>query len=77
MQAVETDLVAEAMGRIDRHTTLDEVQAWPLREYFASGGHPMWFRSHVKSLLNQHLKRLNHSTLGKMRPTMPFPSHLY
>lgn len=75
VQAVETGQVAEAMGRIDRHTTLDEVQAWPLREYFASGGHPMWFRSHVKSLLNQHLKRLNHSTLEKMRLPIPGGRH--
>ncbi|MBX3059863.1 MAG: hypothetical protein KF770_25705 [Anaerolineae bacterium] len=75
VQAVETGQVAEAMGRIDSHTTLEEVQAWPLREYFASGGHPMWFRSHVKSLLNQHLKRLNHSTLEKMRLPIPGGRH--
>jgi hypothetical protein len=75
VQAVETGQVAEAMGRIDRHTTLEEVQAWPLREYFASGGHPMWFRSHVKSLMNQHLKRLNHSTLEKMRLPIPGGHH--
>ncbi|MCL4267274.1 MAG: hypothetical protein KJ069_29115 [Anaerolineae bacterium] len=75
VQAGETGQVAEAMGRIDRHTTLEEVQAWPLREYFASGGHPMWFRSHVKSLMNQHLKRLNHSTLEKMRLPIPGGRH--
>lgn len=82
VQAVETGRVAEAMGRIDRHTTLEEVQAWPLREYFASGGHPMWFRSHVKSLMNQHLKRLNHSTLendatkpGRLRLPIPGGRH--
>lgn len=75
VQAVETGHVAEAMGRIDRHTTLDEVQAWPLREYLASGGHPMWFRSHVKGLMNQHLKRLNHSTLAKMRLPIPGGRH--
>jgi hypothetical protein len=75
IQAVETGQVAEVMGRIDSHTTLDEVQVWPLREYFASGGHPMWFRSHVKSLMNQHLKRLNHSTLEKMRLPIPGGRH--
>ncbi|MCB8980654.1 MAG: hypothetical protein H6657_24860 [Ardenticatenaceae bacterium] len=75
VQAVETGQVAEVMGRIDRHTTLDEVQVWPLREYFASGGHPMWFRSHVKGLMNQHLKRLNHSTLAKMRLPIPGGRH--
>ena len=61
-QAVETGQVAE-------------VQAWPLREYLASGGQPMWFRSHVKSLLNQHLRRLNASTLGKMRLPIPGGRH--
>ncbi len=75
IQAVETGQVAEVMRRIDRHTTLEEVQAWPLREYLASGGHPMWFRSHVKSLMNQHLERLNHSTLAKMR--LPIPGGRY
>ena len=75
VQAVETGQVAEVMGRIDRHTTLAEVQAWPLREYLASGGQPMWFRSHVKGLLNQHLRRLNHATLGKMRLPIPGGRH--
>ncbi|MCC6602501.1 MAG: hypothetical protein IT327_04785 [Anaerolineae bacterium] len=75
IQAVQTGQVAEVMGRIDRHTTLEEVQAWPLREYLASGGHPMWFRSHVKSLMNQHFERLNHSTLAKMR--LPIPGGRY
>ena len=35
----------------------------------------MWFRSHVKGLLNQHLKRLNHSTLAKMRLPIPGGRH--
>jgi hypothetical protein len=35
----------------------------------------MWFRSHVKSLMNQHLKRLNHSTLAKMRLPIPGGRH--
>ncbi|MCI0396466.1 MAG: hypothetical protein L0332_07170 [Chloroflexi bacterium] len=75
VQSVESGAVTEVMGRIDRHTTLEEVQSWPLREYLASGGHPMWFRSHVKALMNQHLKRLNESTLEKMR--LPIPGGRY
>ncbi|MEI2609629.1 MAG: hypothetical protein V9G20_13450 [Candidatus Promineifilaceae bacterium] len=74
-QSVQTGQVGEVMARIDRHTTLDEVQSWPLREYLASGGQPMWFGSHVKSLMNQHLKRLNESTLGKMRLPIPGGRH--
>ncbi|MCB0009708.1 MAG: hypothetical protein KDE04_24750, partial [Anaerolineales bacterium] len=55
--------------------SLEEIQRWPLREYLASGGHPMWFRSHVRSLMNQHLRRLNHTTLGKMRLPIPGGRH--
>jgi hypothetical protein len=75
LEAVETGRVAEAMGRIDRHTDLTEVQSWPLREYLASGGHPLWFGSHARSLLNQHLERLNQSTLEKLR--LPIPGGRY
>ncbi|HFE67261.1 MAG TPA: hypothetical protein ENJ93_08355, partial [Chloroflexi bacterium] len=74
-QSVEDGTVGDAMARIDKHTTLDEVQSWPLREYLASGGQPMWFRSHVKGLMNQHLKRLNHATLEKMRLPIPGGRH--
>lgn len=74
-QSVENGAVAEVMGRIDRHATLEDVQRWPLREYLASGGQPMWFRNHVKSLMNQHLRRLNHSTLEKMRLPIPGGRH--
>jgi len=75
VQSVESGSVAEVMGRIDRHTTLEDVQRWSLREYLAGGGHPMWFRSHVRSLMNQHLRRLNHSTLEKMRLHIPGGRH--
>jgi hypothetical protein len=74
-QAVVTGQVAEVMGRIDPQASLPDLQGWPLREYLASGGQPMWFRSHVKSLFNQHLKRLNHSTLDKMRLPIPGGRH--
>jgi hypothetical protein len=75
VQSVATGQVGAVMGRIDRHTTTADLEGWPLREYFASGGQPLWFRSHVKSLLNQHLKRLNHSTLEKMRLPIPGGRH--
>ncbi|MGH2537965.1 MAG: hypothetical protein ACRDHL_11270, partial [Candidatus Promineifilaceae bacterium] len=75
VQSVENGNVAEVMGRIDRQVTLEEVRRWPLREYLASGGRPMWFGSHVKSLMNQHLRRLNDSTLEKMRLPIPGGRH--
>lgn len=75
VRSIEEGTVGDVMARIDRHTTLADVQSWPLREYLASGGHPMWFRAHVKSLMNQHLLRLNHTTLEKMR--LPIPGGRY
>ena len=71
IQSIEDGSVADVMGKIDRHVTLEEVESWPLRAYLASGGHPMWFSSHVRGLVNQHLKRLNHQTLEKMRLPIP------
>ncbi len=75
IDSIESGEVAEAMSRIDRHATLEDIQSWPLREYLASGGNPMWFSSHVKALANQHLQRLNHSTLEKLR--LPIPGGRY
>jgi hypothetical protein len=75
LEAVKTGQVAEAMARVDSDTSLEDVTSWPLREYLASGGHPMWFPSHVRSLVNQHLARLNHSTLEKLR--LPIPGGRY
>lgn len=71
VRSVESGDIRAVMGRIDRHTALDELQRWPLREYLASGGQPVWFNSHVKALMNQHLRRLNDSTLAKMRLPIP------
>ncbi len=74
-QAVESGDVAEAMGRIDPFDTMKDVEAWHLREYFASGGHPMWFANVSRNLMNQHLDRLNQTTLEKMR--LPVPGGRY
>ena len=71
IQSIEDGSVADVMSKIDRHATLEEVENWPLRAYLASGGHPMWFSSHVRGLVNQHLKRLNHQTLEKLRLPIP------
>ncbi|NLF67110.1 MAG: hypothetical protein GX579_21180, partial [Chloroflexi bacterium] len=80
VRSIEEGMVSDVMARIDgegriARMTLAELQNWPLREYLASGGHPLWFRSHVKSLMNQHLGRLNHSTLEKMRLPIPGGRH--
>ncbi len=70
-QAVESGQVDRAMSRIDPYATLEDIEAWHLREYFASGGHALWSASIVRNLMNQHLKRLNETTLERMRLPMP------
>ena len=73
--AVQSGEIGEVMGKIDPDATLDDLQRWTLKEYLASGGHPMWFRTHVRSIFNQHLKRLNSQRLTKMR--LPIPGGRY
>ncbi|MHB8624592.1 MAG: hypothetical protein ACYDBJ_13325 [Aggregatilineales bacterium] len=73
--AVESGKVDAAMSRIDPFATMEDVEAWHLREYFASGGHAMWSASITRNLMNQHLKRLNETTLEKMR--LPVPGGRY
>ncbi|MCC6613311.1 MAG: hypothetical protein IT320_07515, partial [Anaerolineae bacterium] len=74
-RAVESGKVDAAMQRIDPYATMEDVEAWHLREYFASGGHAMWSASVTRNLMNQHLKRLNETTLEKMR--LPIPGGRY
>ena len=74
-ESIETGDIAALMGKIDPNTSQADLARWPLKEYLASGGHPMWFRTHVKVLFNQHLKRLNSQQLQKMRLPIPGGRH--
>jgi len=73
--------VTRTMARIDQTDVDDDDEAleaitnWHVREYVASGGNPMWFGPIAKGLLNQHLKRLNYTTLNKFR--LPIPGARY
>ncbi len=75
LRSIEDGSIGDMMARIDSHTTLEDVTGWHVREYLVSGGQPMWFGGIVKSLVNQHLRRLNHSTLEKLR--LPIPGGRY
>ncbi len=75
IQAVESGAVGEAFARVDADTSMEQVESWYLREYLASGGHPMWFGSIVRGLMNQHLARLNHTTRDRVR--LPIPGGRY
>ncbi|MCZ7569325.1 MAG: hypothetical protein M5U01_12200 [Ardenticatenaceae bacterium] len=71
LEGIEAGRVNEAMQQIDRHATLEEVTGWHLREFVASGGDVRWFPSLVRTLVDQHLARLNHSTLENLRLPIP------
>jgi hypothetical protein len=81
LQSTQNGEIARAMRRIDQTDVADDDEAleaitnWHIREYLASGGDPMWFGSIVKGLINQHLKRINYSTLGRLR--LPIPGGRY
>ncbi len=71
VHAVQSGAVAEVMGRLEHQATLADLAQWPLREYLASGGHPLWFADVTKNVMNQHLARLNKSTLEKLHLPIP------
>ncbi len=71
VRAVESGDVVAAMARIDRHETLDEVERYGTRLFFASGGHPLHFRHHTRSLMRQRLEQLNHGALHRHRIEVP------
>jgi hypothetical protein len=74
-EAVETGRKAEAMARLER-ASMEDLEAWPLRHFFARGGDALWFPGMVKELLNGHLQRLEVSLeRGKLR--IPFNGGRY
>jgi hypothetical protein len=65
--AVASGQVDKAMNRIDTLDSVDDLGDWYIAEYLASGGQAMWFASVVRGLIGQHLNRLNHTQLHKLR----------
>jgi hypothetical protein len=73
--AIESGRKAEAMARLER-ATQEDLQAWPLRDFFARGGDANWFPGMVKELINGHVQRMELSLeRGKLR--VPFPGGRY
>ena len=80
LQGIEQGEIEQIVGRIrglDEAGTLsaDIADQWPLRALVASGGDPTRYRSHIKTLVNQHLQRLNSQALEKMRLPIPGGRH--
>jgi hypothetical protein len=73
--AIESGRKAEAMARLER-ATLDDLEAWHLRDFFARGGDANWFPGMVKSLINGHIQTMELSLeRGKLR--VPFSGGRY
>ncbi len=70
-RAVESGDVVAAMARVDKHDSLDDIESYGTRLFFASGGHPMHFRHHAKSLMNQRINQLNTGAMHKHRIDIP------
>ncbi|MCB0078951.1 MAG: hypothetical protein KDD73_16180, partial [Anaerolineales bacterium] len=70
-ESVESGTAGQAMARIDGDERVEDVRQWHLREFLASGGDLRWFGGPAKTLLGQHLKRLNESTRDKLRLPLP------
>ena len=71
IQSLTSGNAARSMERIDQNETIEDVQNWALREFVACGGDIRWSYHLTKMVANQHLKRLNHTTLEKLRIPMP------
>ncbi|MHB8629594.1 MAG: hypothetical protein ACYDBJ_24235 [Aggregatilineales bacterium] len=70
-EAVKSGAVTEAMRRVDTYDNVADILRWPLREYLASGGQPLWFADVTRNLMNQHLGGLNAAMRSKLNLPIP------
>ena len=75
--SVQTGDIAAGMAKIDRNTTVEDLQQWALREFAASGGDINWSGSFVKSYMNSYLDRVSTLTDPDSKLKMPIPGGRY
>jgi hypothetical protein len=71
LNAIHSGRIAKAMSRLDSSTSMKELEAWHVREAFASGMNAMWFGSIIRDLVNQQLNRLEYQTHKKFKLPIP------
>ena len=76
-QSVKTGDIAAGMARLDRNTTVEDLQKWALREFAASGGDINWSGSFVRSYMNKYIERVNDLTDPDSKLKMPVPGGRY
>lgn len=76
-QSVQTGDIAAGMAKLDRNTTVEDLQQWALREFAASGGDINWSGSFVKSYMNSYLGRVSTLTDPDSKLKMPIPGGRY
>lgn len=75
IESLNSGNATKSMERVNANKTIEEVQDWALNEFVLCGGDVRWSPHLTKMVANQHLKRLNHSTLEKLR--IPIPGGRY
>ena len=75
--AVKTGDIAAGMAKLDRHTKIEDIKDWALREFVASGGDIHWSGSFVKSYMNQYIKRVSALTEREGKLKLPIPGGRY
>jgi hypothetical protein len=76
-ESVRSGDIAAGMAKIDRNTTIEDLQQWALREFAASGGDINWSGSFVKSYMNSYLKRVQSLTDPESKLRLPIPGGRY
>jgi hypothetical protein len=61
-EAIRSNGIADIMGHISQNDSIDDLVKWHVREYFASGGHALWFSGIVKTLMNQRITQISTAT---------------
>lgn len=75
VESLQNGTAGRAMKRIDKNETVEDIQNWAVREFVACGGDVRWSPQLIKTIANQHLKRLNESTIEKLRIPIPGGRH--
>ena len=76
-QSVRTGNIAAGMAKIDRNTTIEDLQQWALREFAASGGDINWSGSFIKSYMNSYIDRVDALTDPDSKLKLPIPGGRY
>ncbi|MGB0383209.1 MAG: helix-hairpin-helix domain-containing protein, partial [Ardenticatenaceae bacterium] len=71
IESLNSGNATKSMEIVNANKTIEEVQDWALNEFVLCGGDIRWSQHLTKMVANQHLKRLSHGALEKLRIPIP------